>query len=137
MNSISITEEAADAIAAFILNSNNRLCIFKLCYSELKSAAVIKIARASQKVSSFPDLSIGWSSITEEAADDVAVVTLNNDQLHKLDLGYICRYCENSQDIARDFFTIGHDKNNITEEAADDIAAVVQQNSKLCLLKNL
>ena len=140
MNDIGITEEAADAIAAFILNSNNRLCIFELCYNELKSAAAIKIARALRKVSSLSDLSIRWNSITEEAADDIAAITLNNDQFHKLDLGYNDFKSAGIEKIVRTLQEISSlselhiDKNNITEEAADDIAAVVQQNSKLRLL---
>ena len=134
-----ITEEAADDIAAAILN-NSKLQLLNLEYNDFKTAGMVIIAKALQNISSLSELNIHCNNITEKAADDIATAILNNTKLQVLDLGCnnfevagiikIAKALQNVTSLTK--LCISH--NNITEEAAGDIAAVILNNRKLQVL---
>ena len=72
-----ITEEAADDIAAAILN-NCRLQILNLDGNNFRYAGMLTTATALQSISCLIELHINNNNITEEAADDIAAVIWNN-----------------------------------------------------------
>ena len=57
-DSFNITEEAADDIAAVILNNNNKLEVLNLGKNNFKTAGIVKIASALQNITSLITLKI-------------------------------------------------------------------------------
>ena len=139
INNNDITEEAANDIAAVILN-NTKLRILNLGENKFQTAGMIKIAKALQNMSSLTGLYINKNNITEDVADDIATVILNNTKLRVLNLGGntfqtagIIKIAKTLQNISfLSDLDIGY--NYITEAAADDIAAVILNNSNLQIL---
>jgi len=88
-----------------------------------------KIVKALQNISSLSELNIGWNRITEEAADDIAAVILNNSKLqilhmlgNKFQIAGMIKNANTLQSISLlSEWNIGWNK--IADEAADSIAA--------------
>ena len=134
-----ITEEAADDIAAVILN--NKLQILDLGGNELKATGMIKVAKALQSISSLYKLNIECNKISDEAADDIVAVILNNSKLQKLDISSnafhtigiwkIANSLCNSSSIS-ELYMAG---NNIAEGAVDEVTFILSSNNKLQILE--
>ena len=134
-----VTGKMVYDIAAVILN-NKSLRIFDLGQSNIQATGIAIITKALQNVFFLSELSINNTNITEEAADDIAAVILNNRKLQILNISgnkfqtagmiKIAKALQNISSLSE--LNIGW--NNITEEAADDIAAVILNNTKLHLL---
>jgi len=130
------TAEAADVIAAVLLN-NNKLQVLNVGNNNLKTAGMITIAKALQNVSSLSELNIGWNNVTEEAAEDIAAVVQKNNKLQVLHCGGNNFKSAGVMTIAKalqnvTFLTHLHmNSMKYTDEAADDIAAVVLSNINL------
>ena len=138
INCNDVTEKAAENIAAAIMN-NRKLQILQLGFNNFKAAGIIPIAKALQNINSLTALYINSNNVSENAADDIAVVILNN-KLQILDLSYNDFKAAGTIKIAKALQKVNSiielyiNNNNITDEAADDIAAVILSNHNLFII---
>ena len=132
-----ITDEAANDIAA-VIYSNTQLQEFDVSRNYLQSTGAIKIAKALQNISTLTKLYINNNYITDEAADDIAVVISCNPQLQQLDIGENNFQTTGTIVITKALQSSGFNlkklcisNNNIAEAAADDIAAFINSNTQI------
>ena len=131
-----ITEEATEDIALVI--SNNLLIeSLWLGINKLKSEGVIKVAIAAKKLHHLRMLCFSSSGITEDAADYISEIIINNsgleilfldsNRLGALGIQKICHGLKHNSGLK----LISIENNFITEKAADDIASVIDKNPLL------
>ena len=132
----SITEEAADDIAAVITN-NKSLKFVNIGMNKLKSAGIVKIARALKDLSHLNILNVISNEITDYAADDIAKVIACNSELEGLRINNnhfstvgIHKICTTLKDKTT-LKLLDLENNKTTKETADDIAAVITNNTLL------
>ena len=78
-----INEEAADDISA-LLSHNTSINELHLFCNNLQSTGIIKIASGLQNTSSLTILNISYTSLDDEAADDITAVVSMNKHLKEL-----------------------------------------------------
>ena len=133
-----ITEEAADDIAAVIL-CNRKLQLLGLSKNYLKTAGMIKLSRALQKISSLTILLANSNDITDQAADDIAAVVQSNSNLRVLGLSDNMLQATGAIKIAQavqeynksSFLSFTIFNNRISKEAKDKIKAILSNNLKI------
>jgi len=134
----SIVQDAADDIAAVILN-NKSLQKLDLDENYFAAIGIKKIAVALQNVSTLIQLHIGGNTITAEAADDLAMALRNNNKLQILGFGKNVLTMHGIIIVVKElqnFCTLTElliNDNQIDESAADDIGAMICNNK--CLQK--
>ena len=137
MNHNSITAEAANDIASF-LSHNKNLQVLDLSCNDLKGSGCKNILKALD-ICNLTSLKIGNCHATDEAADEVANVLLNNPTLQELDLSCnkiskcflnIFKGMKNISNLV----SINVSHNTITDEAVDDIVYVFLHNTSLRVL---
>ena len=131
----SITEEAADDLAAMIIN-NPLLENFDVSNNKIRSIGLIKVVQALKTVSCLKVLSINGTQITDDVAKDIARIITKNLALEKVLLSNN-RLRENTNIITNALQLLDSlrllqlEGNCITVQAADDIAAVINNNPSL------
>ena len=136
LGSNGIDERAADGIAA-VIHSNPLLTGFDIGFNQLKSNGIIIIANALKKISCLKILSFNNNQFTEAAANDIAQVIANNNQIEEIYLNDnelkatgIKKICKSLRQIST-LKALGLGNNFISEEAAGDIAIVIDHNPLL------
>ena len=128
-NNVIIKEAARDIQQLLFQIIYSNLQILDIGENKLQTAGMTKIVKALQNISSLSELNIGWNRITEEAADDIAAVILNNSKLqilhmlgNKFQIAGMIKNANTLQSISLlSEWNIGWNK--IADEAADSIAA--------------
>ena len=135
INDNHITDEAADDIAAAI--SCNAMQVLEVSNNNLKTTGVKKLAKSLQNVYTLTNLYMSNNSITDSAADDIAIAISYNPHLKEFDIGENKLKGRGAIKLAKSlqhFSTLSKlflDNNLITDEAADDFAAVIRHNPHL------
>ena len=130
-----ITEQAADELASFI-SQNAELEELDLCHDKLQADGAAKICKTN--ISNLIKFKISHNSITDQAADDIALLISHNTKLEELDLSHNKLQADGAVKICKTTisnlikFKISH--NNITDQAADDIVSFISHNTKLEVL---
>ena len=86
-----IEATAADSIAT-VLSHNSKLEEFEIANNFMQTAGIITIFKSLKNISSLKKICINGNMITDEAADDIAVVLSQNTKLEELDIS-----CSNLQ----------------------------------------
>ena len=129
-----ITEEAGEALASVILH-NEGLEELHLSINSLDEGMLI-VAKALQHISSLKSLDLGYSNISKEVSDELALAIAANEQLEEVRL-----YNNNLDSSAIVIFhalstisalkLINMENNQITKEAGEALASVVLHNMGL------
>ena len=99
-----ITDKGADDLAT-LLSHNSKLREFDASHNWLQSEGVIKIFKGIQNIFSFIKLDISYNMITDEAADNIAVVLSQCNDLKYLYLVKVNMHLKGIEKIAK---SIGH-----------------------------
>ena len=129
-----ITDEAADDIGIAI-SHNTQLQVLDISKNLFQTSGIITIAKALQSVMTLNKFYISDNNVTDEAANDVALVLHHNTHLQELDIGLtqngvMCIMKALHSIIALRVLKM---KGNelITDEAAESIAAAVSSSTEL------
>ena len=138
INDNHITDEAADDIAA-ALSHNTQLQELDVSNNWFQTKGIMAIAQALQNIVTLTKLYIGKYTISDAAANNIAIVLYNNTELQELDIGLnqggvMCittALCNNAN------LKVLKIKDNtlITEKAANSIAAAISANAELQVLE--
>ena len=126
----------AKQIAEVIL-SNRGLEKLWLINNNLNDTDVAKISAAFKDISTLRVFHLAYNDITEEAADDIAKIIINNPALENINLGHNRLKSKGVIKVANALKTLSHLKvialydNGISEVAANDIAEVIDSNTGL------
>ena len=141
INDNHITDEAANDIAAALYHNADQLQELDISNNLFQTKGIMAIAKALQDTVTLTKLYIGkyTSTISDVAANNIAVLLYNNTELQELDIGLtqggvMCittALCKNAN------LKILKIKNNtlLTEKAADSTAAAISSNTKLQILE--
>ena len=135
-----IGKAAANDIADAVLCNTELQEIEILNGNNLEEIGLIRLTRALKKTTALNVLNFSHNIVTNETADDIAVVMSHNTKLCKLNLSKTHLQTLDAIKIAKGLKSITSltelniSYNNITEEAADDIATVVGQSTELQVL---
>ena len=138
INHNSITDEAANDIASF-LSHNNKLQILDLSCNSLQEAGCKSVLKALQDIDNLISLKISNCHATNEAADEVANVLLNNPALQEIDLScnnistYFAKVFKGMGNISN-LVSVNISHNTITEEALPNLANIFHYNTSLKIL---
>ena len=129
-----ITDEAADDIGIAI-SHNTQLQVLDISKNLFQTLGIITIAKALQSITTMNKFYINDNNVTDEAANDVALVLHHNAHLQELDIGLtqngvIC-IMKALQSITT--LRVLKMKGNelITDKTAESIAAAVSSNTEL------
>ena len=131
-----ITDEAADDIADVIM-CNTQMEELDVSRNYLQTMGVRKITKSLQNVYTLKKLNICYNSITNDAADDIAIVIMCNTQMEELDVSGTDLQTTGIMKIAKSLLhscalkKLYINKNNITDKAANDITDVIKCNPHL------
>ena len=132
---VSITDEAAESIAAAV-SSNNKLQIFDISKTSF-GHHFTKITNALLSTSALTKLYISNNNITTESADSIAAVIFHSSKLQEFDVGKnnlqstgaikITKALQQTSILTK----LSVNNNNIMDMAVDDIATVIYNNTQL------
>ena len=131
-----ITIDAVDDIGA-LLSHNTKLQKLDLSGNDLQELGYKRIFKSLQIISNLLLLKVSYSSVVNEAADQLATLLLHNIFLRELDLRYNNLSTSDAVKIfsglknISNLVTIDISHNMITDEAAEIIATVLSCNNKL------
>ena len=131
-----ITIDAVDDIGA-LLSHNTKLQKLDLSGNDLQELGYKRIFKSLQIISNLSLLKVSYSSVVNEAADQLATLLLHNIFLRELDLRYNNLSTSDAVKIfsglknISNLVTIDISHNMITDEAAEIIATVLSCNNKL------
>ena len=127
---------AANSITT-VLPSDSKLEELDISNNFMQTVSVIIIFKSLQHISGLKKLYINCNEITNEAADNIAVVLSKNTKLEKFNMSYnnlqamgvakIFREMKNISSLK----TIDISHNMITDEAAESIATILSHNNEL------
>ena len=135
-----IGKEAANDIADAVLCNTELQEIGILNGNNLEEIGILGLARALKRTTALKALDFSHNIVTNETADDIAVVMSHNTKLCKLNLSKTRLQTSGAIKIAKGLRSITSltelniSYNNITEEAADNIVTVVGQSTELQVL---
>ena len=126
---------------ALILGSTlaltNKLDELDLRSNNLQTADIIDILKGTTKISTLKVFNVSHNNITDAAANSIAVLLSNNNNLNTVDLSYNSFQAAGAVEILKGMQNLSNlrrlniSNNNITDEAAADITAVLICNTKL------
>ena len=132
-----ITKVVAAESIATVLSHSSKLEYLNISNMFIQSAAIIVIFKSLKRISNLRKIYINGNMITDEAADDIAVVLSQNIKLEELDISCndlqtpgVIKILQDIKDhVALTKLNISH--NTITNEAAENVINILCNNSKL------
>ena len=139
LSNCNVFNKAADELATVLLY-NIILQEFDMSYNRLSTSDAVKIFKGMKSISYLITLNISHNMITDEAADELAIVLLNNTSLQKIDLSFNHLTASGAIKIFKGMINILNltalniSHNLITDEAAENVAVILSRNNNLELL---
>ena len=132
----SVISETVNELVTILL-CNTELKEFDLSYNNLLISDAVNILHGMRNISNLVAINLSHTYITDEAADEVAIVLLCNTSLQNIDLSYNNLSTSNAMKIFKGMKnnsrleTINITHNMITDEAADELVTVLSHNNGL------